>query len=614
MTDAIVSDLGADSFTVQRMGITQNEDDFERQRNNPLVTVDDADAIKRFSDSVAAVMAQGTQGAPVAYRTEELESVRVQGVSEEYLEFATFDAERGRMISPIEIERNRPVALLGWGTADRLFGLVGSARQTDPRRRRELPRRRRERKEGRGVRQLAGRVRGDSARLVSEAVRHAALAGADGQAARPVAWRRSPRTKCAPRSAIERRLKPAEPDNFGIVASDSVLGIFQQATAGIAVVLVGIVGLSLLVGGIVIMNIMLMVVSERTREIGLRKALGAKRRDIMSQVLTESITLSICGGIIGIAPRRIHLLHHLEPDAGAVVGRDVVGGARRRRHGGGRAVLRLLPGASRRHARSDRSAAPGIAAVSLFTKQFALLFETADMALGTLRANKMRSALTVLGVVIGVTSIVGMTSLIRGFDTSLRDSINALGPKTIFVQRFGALSFSGASFMELIRRPVLTVDDGEAIRRLAPSVAMVDIWLGAAPPQPTMERVFYRGERTRPAAVIGSTERFVEINFAKMLAGRMFTEQEVARRRAVMVIGYGPYAALFEAARHRSGWQGRAARRRRVHDCRRHGQASGRGRLRPRTGRLRADSVHGVPAAVRLRESPPRTVRRHAAA
>ena len=80
-----------------------------------------------------------------------------------------------------------------------------------------------------------------------------------------------------------------------------MMELFQQATAGIAVVLVGIVGLSLLVGGIVIMNIMLMVVSERTREIGLRKALGAKRRDIMSQVLTESITLSLVGGIIGIA-------------------------------------------------------------------------------------------------------------------------------------------------------------------------------------------------------------------------------------------------------------------------------------------------------------------------
>jgi putative ABC transport system permease protein len=94
---------------------------------------------------------------------------------------------------------------------------------------------------------------------------------------------------------------------------------------------------------------------------------------------------------------------------------------------------------------------------------------------------------------------------------------------------------------------VLTADDAEAIRRLAPSVEMVDIWLGAAPPQPTMERVFYRGERTRPVSVLGSTERFVEINFARMLAGRVFTEQEVSRRRAVAVIGYGPYAALFEA-------------------------------------------------------------------
>jgi putative ABC transport system permease protein len=100
---------------------------------------------------------------------------------------------------------------------------------------------------------------------------------------------------------VRRRLEPSEPDNFGIVSSDSVLDIYNQATAGIFAVLVGIVALSLVVGGIVIMNIMLMVVSERTREIGLRKALGAKRRDIMSQVLTESITLSLTGGVVGVA-------------------------------------------------------------------------------------------------------------------------------------------------------------------------------------------------------------------------------------------------------------------------------------------------------------------------
>ena len=185
--------------------------------------------------------------------------------------------------------------------------------------------------------------------------------------------------------------------------------------------------------------------------------------------------------------------------------------------------------------------------MSAFTKQFALLRETAEMAFDTLRSNKMRSALTVLGVVIGVTSIVGMTSLIRGFDTSLRNSINSLGPNTIFVQRFGGLSFaSGASFFDLMRRPLVTTDDMHAIERQATTIGMVDIWIGGGGPgSPSIERMFYRGQRTRPAPVMGTTEKYVEINFAKMHAGRSFTEQEVSRARNVTVIGYGPYEALF---------------------------------------------------------------------
>ncbi len=184
--------------------------------------------------------------------------------------------------------------------------------------------------------------------------------------------------------------------------------------------------------------------------------------------------------------------------------------------------------------------------IGRFRRRLSLLRETAVMALDTLWANKLRSALTVLGVVIGITSIVSMTALIRGFDQDLRTSIMALGPKTIFVQRFGAVSFSsGTSFLELLRRPTLTVDDGEAIRRLAPSVAKVDTWLGAGPGQPSMERVFYQNERTAPQVVMGVSERFVDVNFAKMLLGRTMTEQEVQRGRAAVVLGYGPYEALF---------------------------------------------------------------------
>jgi putative ABC transport system permease protein len=224
----------------------------------------------------------------------------VQGVADDYQEFSTFDAERGRLISPIEVERSRPVVVLGWEVADRLFGPVDPLEKTV-------------------------RIRGVHFRVVGISEKKGAIFGNSmdtfaviplGQFRKLFGARQSLQVMVKPRDPavvqaakddtrvamrVRRRLEPAEPDNFGFVSSDSVLGIYNQATAGIFAVLVGVVALSLVVGGIVIMNIMLMVVSERTREIGLRKALGAKRRDIMSQVLTESVTLSVMGGIVGIA-------------------------------------------------------------------------------------------------------------------------------------------------------------------------------------------------------------------------------------------------------------------------------------------------------------------------
>jgi putative ABC transport system permease protein len=99
---------------------------------------------------------------------------------------------------------------------------------------------------------------------------------------------------------ISRKLKPGQDDDFKVEASDSFLKQFKQVTTTITAVLGGIVGISLLVGGIGIMNIMLVSVTERTREIGIVKALGATRRDILTQFLLEAALLALLGGLIGI--------------------------------------------------------------------------------------------------------------------------------------------------------------------------------------------------------------------------------------------------------------------------------------------------------------------------
>src|SRR6187431_3262770 len=125
VSNAIVSDVGADSFTIQRMPPIRTEEDEERVRANPRITLSEARAIKRISDNITSVMAQAQAGATVSYRTEELENVSIQGVTGEYLDFGTFNAdERGRMMSPIEVDRSQPVTIIGYDVADKLFGDV----------------------------------------------------------------------------------------------------------------------------------------------------------------------------------------------------------------------------------------------------------------------------------------------------------------------------------------------------------------------------------------------------------------------------------------------------------------------------------------------------------
>ena len=174
-----------------------------------------------------------------------------------------------------------------------------------------------------------------------------------------------------------------------------------------------------------------------------------------------------------------------------------------------------------------------------------LFLEIVAIAVETVREQKARSALTILGVVIGVTSIVGSTSLIRGLDQSLRDSIEALGPDTIFVTKFSAVSIgSRQEFIELLRRPNLTPDDADAIAEQAESIDSVNIVFGQGGP-PTRERVYYRSERTKQLNIFGSTANYPDVGRVDVVEGRFFTPGETRRRTSVVVLGQTPAQALF---------------------------------------------------------------------
>ena len=299
VTDAIVSDVGADNFTIQRTPVIRTQAEEDRVRNNPRITLRDATAIRRFSDNIRAVSAEANAGAPMSYRNQTVDGAQVTGVSPEYVNFATYDVDLGRLISPVEISADRPVTIIGWDVADKLFGAIDPIDKTISIG--KVPFR------VVGVHKKKGSAFGNSQDnfAIISLGNFQKMFGSRMFSMQLVVKPKSPEVvKAAMDDAtvalrVERRLRPKDPDNFGMFTSDTLLGIYSTATQGIFAVLIGVVGLSLVVGGIVIMNIMLMVVSERTREIGLRKALGARRRDIVWQILTESVTLSTFGGLVG---------------------------------------------------------------------------------------------------------------------------------------------------------------------------------------------------------------------------------------------------------------------------------------------------------------------------
>lgn len=173
--------------------------------------------------------------------------------------------------------------------------------------------------------------------------------------------------------------------------------------------------------------------------------------------------------------------------------------------------------------------------------RWSLFNEILAMSWDTVRGNKLRSFLTVLGIVIGITSIVGMTALVRGFDQSFRDLIKGLGADTIMVMKFSFVSASsGTDYRQALNRPNITPADAEAIERGAPSIDVVDVTV-----QGQSERITFQSQRSKPITITGATEAWPSAVQVPLESGRFFTRAEVRRRSHVVVLGQTPAQALF---------------------------------------------------------------------
>jgi putative ABC transport system permease protein len=295
-----VAGLGANVFVVQRGPfIITSHDEFEKIQKRRRITLSDLEEIRKTVDTARFIGAFDSSPHKLRYRERYVEAVDVQGQELPILLPADFGIARGRLFSVTEVERSRPVVVLGSEVADKLF------EKADPLGREVHV-------EGVaytviGVAKEQGSVLGVSQdkMLMMPLTAYQKQFGNLGSISIPiesVSKEIMPETKDQARVAmrVRHRLKPNQEDDFALESSESLTDFWKQLSQAIFMTASGLVALSLVVGGIVIMNIMLVSVTERTREIGIRKALGAKRRHVLWQFLIESVALSILGGIIGV--------------------------------------------------------------------------------------------------------------------------------------------------------------------------------------------------------------------------------------------------------------------------------------------------------------------------
>jgi putative ABC transport system permease protein len=297
--------FGYNTVVLRRTPSVQIESSAELRRmwrRRPRLTFDDAAWLARTMETPGVVAISSSIGGQVTGpRGRTLEGVRVTGASASYFRIRDMDVELGRVYSEQEAEYGLPVVVLGRDVADRLFEAVN-------------PIDREVRIQGFpyrvvGVLERQGSLFGMSLDNVAIAPARSAVNGFVNppNIVDEISFKVPDAALIAPAMAeitglmrVRHRVSPGQPNTFEVETAEESLSFWNRISQIMLIALPGLVGISLVVGSVVIMNIMLVSVTERTREIGLRKSLGARRRDILAQFLIEAGTLSGVGGVLGI--------------------------------------------------------------------------------------------------------------------------------------------------------------------------------------------------------------------------------------------------------------------------------------------------------------------------
>lgn len=295
-----ISMLGADVLYVTRESwMIRSHEEWLKMRQRRDITLDQAQALQRQADFVSAVAPVAEDSQPVKYQNRRADNVKLEGTTEQFLAVSGLNVTEGRFFTPAEVAGGRPVCVIGAGVATNLFpreAAVGN-RITVGAQAYEVV----------GVLEKQGSAFGEDldSRVIIPLRQFTAWFRGRPDLTLAVKVKDVTQLEDAREElrAVMRRIRhvaPDQPDDFTINQQDQFVEFFHKVAGTIAGVGLFITGLSLFVGGIGIMNIMFVSVAERTREIGIRKAIGAKRRTILLQFLIEAASICVLGGLIAL--------------------------------------------------------------------------------------------------------------------------------------------------------------------------------------------------------------------------------------------------------------------------------------------------------------------------